>query len=290
MAPLSGQLYLVSTPIGNLDDFSPRAVETLASVALILAEDTRHSRRLLDHYSISTPTSSYHEHNEARTAPRIVDRLLAGESIALISDAGTPLLSDPGERLVNAAIEAGIRIVPIPGPSALLAALVASGMDAKRFTFFGFPPRKGRERASFLADVARLPHTAVLYEAPGRVAATLDELAAAGAGERRVTVARELTKQFEELRRGTVAELARYYQDSPPRGEVVIVMAGGGERREELDEDALRIRAAELLAEGKSARDVARTLTAEHGLSRNEAYRLAQEAGPTVTASESESE
>jgi len=290
MAPLSGQLYLVSTPIGNLDDFSPRAVETLASVALILAEDTRHSRRLLDRYSITTPTSSYHEHNEARTAPRIVDRLLAGESIALISDAGTPLLSDPGERLVNAAIEAGIRIVPIPGPSALLAALVASGMDAKRFTFFGFPPRKGRERASFLDDVARLPHTAVLYEAPGRVAATLDELAAAGAGERRVTVARELTKQFEELRRGTVAELARYYQDSPPRGEVVIVMAGGAETREELDEDALRARAAELLAEGKSARDVARTLTAEHGLPRNDAYRLAQEAGPTVTASESESE
>ena len=290
MAPPSGQLYLVSTPIGNLDDFSPRAVETLATVALILAEDTRHSRRLLDRYSIHTPTSSYHEHNEARTAPRIVDRLLAGESIALISDAGTPLLSDPGERLVNAAIEAGIRIVPIPGPSALLAALVASGMDATRFTFFGFPPRKGRERASFLDDVARLPHTAVLYEAPGRVAATLDDLAAAGAGERRVTVARELTKQFEELRRGTVAELARYYQDSPPRGEVVIVMAGGGEIRSELDEDALRARAAVLLAEGKSARDVASTLTAEHGLSRNDAYRLVQEAGPTVTASGSESE
>ena len=290
MAQPPGHLYLVSTPIGNLDDFSPRAVETLATVALILAEDTRHSRRLLDRYSIHTPTSSYHEHNEARTAPRIVDRLLAGESIALISDAGTPLLSDPGERLVNAAIEAGIRIVPIPGPSALLAALVASGMDATRFTFFGFPPRKGRERASFLDDVARLPHTAVLYEAPGRVAATLDDLAAAGAGGRGVTVARELTKQFEELRRGTVAELARYYQDSPPRGEVVIVMAGGGEIRSELDEDALRARAAVLLAEGKSARDVARTLTAEHGLSRNDAYRLVQEAGPTVTASGSESE
>ncbi|HEU4585359.1 MAG TPA: ribosomal RNA small subunit methyltransferase I, partial [Gemmatimonadaceae bacterium] len=127
MAQPPGHLYLVSTPIGNLDDFSPRAVETLSSVALILAEDTRHSRRLLDHYSIRTPTASYHEHNEARTAPRIVERLLAGESVALISDAGTPLLSDPGERLVSAAIEAGIRIVPIPGPSALLAALVASG-------------------------------------------------------------------------------------------------------------------------------------------------------------------
>jgi 16S rRNA (cytidine1402-2'-O)-methyltransferase len=286
MAPPPGHLYLVSTPIGNLDDFSPRAVETLASVALILAEDTRHSRRLLDRYSILTPTSSYHEHNEARTAPRIVDRLLAGESIALISDAGTPLLSDPGERLVQAAIEAGIRIVPIPGASALLAALVASGMDATRFTYFGFPPRKGRERASFLDDVARLPHTAVLYEAPGRVAATLEDLAAAGARERRATVARELTKQFEELRRGTVEELARYYHDSPPRGEVVIVVAGGGEIQEELDEDALRVRAGELLAAGKSARDVARILVAEHGLSRNDAYRLAQEAAPAAMTGE----
>ncbi|HET7549652.1 MAG TPA: 16S rRNA (cytidine(1402)-2'-O)-methyltransferase [Gemmatimonadaceae bacterium] len=290
MAHPPGHLYLVSTPIGNLDDFSPRAVETLLNVSLILAEDTRHSRRLLDRYSIRTATSSYHEHNEARTAPRIVERLLAGESVALISDAGTPLLSDPGERLVKAAIEAGIRIVPIPGPSALLAALVASGVDARRFTFFGFPPRKGRERGSFLAEVARLPHTAVLYEAPGRVAATLEELAATGAGGRSATVARELTKQFEEFRRGTVAELARYYQDSPPRGEVVIIVAGGGESETELDEDALRARAGELLVAGKSARDVARTLAAEHGLSRNDAYRLAQEAGPAATASESESE
>jgi 16S rRNA (cytidine1402-2'-O)-methyltransferase len=290
MAQPPGHLYLVSTPIGNLDDFSPRAVETLSSVALILAEDTRHSRRLLDRYSIRTPTASYHEHNEARTAPRIVERLLAGESVALISDAGTPLLSDPGERLVSAAIEAGIRIVPIPGPSALLAALVASGMDAKCFTFFGFPPRKGRERASFLDDVVRLPHTAVLYEAPGRLAATLEELEAAGAGERRATVARELTKQFEELRRGTVAELARYYHDSPPRGEVVVVLAGEREVRAEPDEEALRARAAELLAGGSSARDVARLLAAEHGLSRNDAYRLAHEAGAAATTSESTSE
>jgi 16S rRNA (cytidine1402-2'-O)-methyltransferase len=290
MAHPSGQLYLVSTPIGNLEDFSPRAVETLATVGLILAEDTRHSRRLLDRYAIRTPTSSYHEHNEARTAPRIVERLLGGESIALISDAGTPLLSDPGERLVNAAIEAGIRIVPIPGPSALLAALVASGMDATRFTFFGFPPRKGRERASFLDDVARLPHTAVLYEAPGRLAATLGELAAAGAGERRVTVARELTKQFEELRRGTVAELARYYPDSPPRGEVVIVVAGGVVAEEDLDEEVLRSRAGELLADGMSARDAARILAAEHGLARNDAYRMVQEAGPAAMPSEAAGE
>jgi 16S rRNA (cytidine1402-2'-O)-methyltransferase len=286
MATSPGLLYLVSTPIGNLDDFSPRAVETLSSVSRILAEDTRHSRRLLDRYSIRTPTASYHEHNEARTAPRIVERLLAGETVALISDAGTPLLSDPGERLVSAAISEGIRIVPIPGPSALLAALVASGIDAARFTFFGFPPRKGRERANFLDDVARLPHTAVLYEAPGRLADTLDELIAAGAGERRATVARELTKRFEELRRGTVAELARYYHDSPPRGEVVVVVAGAVEARAELDEDAVRARAAELLSSGASARDAARILAAEHGLSRNDAYRLTQEAGAAAADEE----
>lgn len=288
MAHPPGHLYLVSTPIGNLDDFSPRAVETLSSVSLILAEDTRHSRRLLDRYGVHTPTASYHEHNEARTAPRLVERLLAGESLALISDAGTPLLSDPGERLVSAAIDAGIRIVPIPGASALLAALVASGIASERFTFFGFPPRKGRERATFLDEVARLPHTAVLYEAPGRVAATLGELAAAGSGERHVAVARELTKQFEELRRGTVAELARYYQDSPPRGEVVIVVAGRTAAAEEPDEDALRVRAGELLASGKSARDAARALIAEYGVARNDAYRLAQEAAPAPTAGESE--
>ena len=288
MAQSPGQLFLVSTPIGNLEDISSRALATLSSVSLILAEDTRHSRRLLDRYSIRTPTASYHEHNEARVAPRLVERLKAGESMALISDAGTPLLSDPGERLVSAAIDAGIRIVPIPGPSALLAALVASGIGAERFTFFGFPPRKGRERATFVDEVVRLSHTAVLYEAPGRLAATLGELGKAGAGARRTAVARELTKQFEELRRGTVEELARYYQDSPPRGEVVIVLAGAEDVTAVLDDDTLRARAGELLASGRSARDVARALMAEHGIARNEAYRLAQEAGPATTATESE--
>ncbi len=282
MATSPGQLFLVSTPIGNLDDFSPRAAATLASVALVLAEDTRHSRRLLDRYSVRTPTAAYHEHNEARSTPRLVERLLAGENIALVSDAGTPLLSDPGARLVDAAVAAGVRVVPIPGPSALLAALVASGVDATRFTFFGFPPRKGRERANFLEDVARLPHTAVLYEAPARLAATLDELDDRGAGGRRAAVARELTKRFEEFRRGTVAELARYYRDSPPRGEVVIVLAGGAGTAAELDEDALRGRAAELLAAGSSARDVARALAAEHGIARNDAYRVVQQAAPEV--------
>lgn len=270
-----GRLYVVSTPIGNLGDLSPRAVETLRTVALIVAEDTRHSRHLLEHAGVRTPVESHHEHNEARATPRLVERLLAGESIALISDAGTPLLSDPGARLVRAALDAGVQVVPIPGASALLAALVASGIEGERFTFYGFLPRKGHERAETVDELVSLRHRAVLYEAPGRVADTLAELAEGGAGERDVAVARELTKQFEEVRRGTVAELARYYRDSPPRGEVVIVLAGAPPVAP--DEEAARRRARALREAGTSARDVARALMAEHGVARNAAYRLAHE-------------
>jgi 16S rRNA (cytidine1402-2'-O)-methyltransferase len=201
--------------------------------------------------------------------------MLEGESMALISDAGTPLLSDPGERLVSSAIGAGITVVPVPGASALLAALVASGMSTHPFTFFGFLPRKGRERGELMAEVVALRHTAVLYEAPNRVGTTLGELAGRGAGERPVAVARELTKQFEEVRRGTVEELARYYEDSPPRGEVVIVLAGAAPVAP--NEDLARDRARALRAAGASARDVARTLIDEHGVARNTAYRLAHE-------------
>jgi 16S rRNA (cytidine1402-2'-O)-methyltransferase len=271
----AGRLYLVSTPIGNLGDVTLRALETLRSAALILAEDTRHTRPFLQRFEIATPVESYHEHNEARMVPRVVERLRAGASVALVSDAGTPLLSDPGARLVSAAVEAGIAVVPIPGASALLAALVASGLDATRFTFFGFLPRKGRERAAALAEIAALPHTAVVYEAPGRVADTLRELAGLGGGERDVVVARELTKQFEELRRGTVEALASYYDDAPLRGEVVLVV--GGAPAPAVGESELLDRARELRERGMSARDVAATLVAEHGAARNVAYRLAHE-------------
>jgi 16S rRNA (cytidine1402-2'-O)-methyltransferase len=271
-----GTLYVVSTPIGHMGDFSFRAVETLRSVSAVLAEDTRHSVHLLKRYDIATPLVAYHEHNEAKTTPGIVARLLAGESLALISDAGTPLLSDPGSRLVRAAVEAGVAVSPVPGASALLAALVASGLDVDRFTFFGFPPRKGPARRDAFAEVTVLRHAAVLYEAPSRVAETLAELARAGAGERQAAVARELTKQFEETRRGTVAALAAYYVDAPPRGEVVIVIAGA-EAPLSASEDDLRARAAALRAEGRTARDVAAALTAELGAPRNLAYRLAHE-------------
>jgi 16S rRNA (cytidine1402-2'-O)-methyltransferase len=271
-----GTLYVVSTPIGNMGDFSFRAVETLRQVAAVLAEDTRHTAHLLKGYEITTPLVPYHEHNEARTTPALVARLLAGESLALVSDAGTPLLSDPGARLVRAAADAGITVSPVPGASALLAALVVSGLDTDRFTFYGFLARKGRARRAAVDEITALRHAAVLYEAPSRVADTLAELARDGAADRATVVARELTKQFEELRRGTLAELAAYYHDVPPRGEVVIVIAGGPAPRGVAEEE-LRARAAELRAEGRNARETAAALVAELGAPRNLAYRVAHE-------------
>ena len=275
MTEKGGTLYVVSTPIGNMGDFSFRAVETMRAVSAVLAEDTRHTRHLLDRYEIDVPLVAYHEHNEAKATPALVARLLAGESLALVSDAGTPLLSDPGARLVRAAADAGVRVSPIPGASALLAALVASGLDVDRFTFIGFLARKGADRRAALDEIVASTHVVVLYEAPNRVADTLAELAEAGAGERATVVARELTKQYEELRRGTLAELAAYYGETPPRGEVVILIAGRIPRA--TSEDELRARANELRAEGRSARDVASVLSAELGAPRNLAYRLAHE-------------
>ena len=270
-----GTLYVVSTPIGNLADLSPRAVQTFGAVGAVLAEDTRHSRPLLQRHGVLTPLIAYHEHNEAIATPKLVARLLAGESLALISDAGTPLLSDPGARLVRAAIEARVRVTPVPGPSALLAALVGSGIAADRFTFFGFLPRRGRERAAAVAAIVALTHTAVVYEAAPRVAGTLAELGAAGAADRQAVVARELTKQFEEFRRGTVQSLAGSYGNEAPRGEVVLVIAGGTPAPP--DEAVLRERARELRAQGLSARDVARVLSEEAHAPRNLAYRVAHE-------------
>ncbi|MFL5480845.1 MAG: 16S rRNA (cytidine(1402)-2'-O)-methyltransferase [Gemmatimonadaceae bacterium] len=268
-----GNLYLVSTPIGNLGDMTFRAVEVLTSAALVIAEDTRHSRRLLDHFRISTPVSSYHEHNEAKETPRLVARLAAGDSIALISDAGTPLISDPGSRLVRAAVDAGISVVPIPGASSVMSALVASGLSLERFTFFGFLPRKGAERTAAIGDIVASPATVIVFEAANRLAATLEDLAESGAGERSAVVARELTKQFEEFRRGTIAELQAAYRDAEPRGEVVLVISGAEEREvsaDELDDAARQLRAA-----GKEPREVMQHLIANLGASRNVAYRIA---------------
>lgn len=270
-----GSLYIVSTPIGNMGDMSYRAVEVLTSAALVVAEDTRHSRRLLDHYGVATKTAAYHEHNEAREAPRIVKRLLGGDSVALITDAGTPLLSDPGARLVSATIAAGIPVVPVPGASALLAALVGSGLAGDEFTFFGFLPRRGKERLQRLAQIMTLQHTGIIYESPLRVGATLAELSAAGAGARSAVVARELTKKFEEFARGTVAGLADRFADVPARGEVVILI--GPAIPQKLDEDELREAVRKFRDDGLASREIVERLTADLGAGRNLAYRLAHE-------------
>jgi len=222
----AGTLHVVSTPIGHLGDLSPRAVEVLRGVSAILAEDTRHTRGLCERFEIPTPLLAYHEHNEASRVPGLVARLVAGESFALVSDAGTPLLSDPGDRLVRAAIEAGVTVSPVPGPSALLAALVVSGLSAERFTFFGFLARKGRERTEVIEAIVAAPHTAVLYEAPTRAAETLRALEAAGAGERPAVLARELTKQFETVATMEAAALPAWLAAEPARlrGEFVVVL------------------------------------------------------------------
>ncbi len=275
MTDRPGTLYVVSTPIGNMGDFSFRAVEVLKSVDVVLAEDTRHSRHLLDRYEITTPLASYHEHNEAKMTPQIVGRLGGGESFALVSDAGTPLLSDPGSRLVKAASDAGITVTPIPGASALLAALVASGLDVDRFTFFGFLTRTGGDRRSALDEITNTKHTVVVYESPNRLATTLGELEQRGNGDRPAAVAREMTKQFEEVRRGTVSELRAYYEDRTPRGEIVLVIGGAPEQA--VSEALVRERVRALRASGLSARDAAASVAEELGVSKNVAYKLAQE-------------
>ena len=271
-----GTLYVVSTPIGNMGDFSFRAVEILGAVDLILAEDTRHTRNLLDRYHITTRAVAYHEHNEAKSTPALVARLQRGESFALVSDAGTPLVSDPGARLVRAAIDAGVDVVAIPGPSALLSALVVSGLAADRFTFFGFLTRTGGERRAALDDITSMHHTAVVYEAANRLVATLGELEQRGAGARSAVVAREMTKQFEEIKRGTVSELRAYYEDKPPRGEIVLVIAAAAQQTPA--DDVVRSRVTALRAAGLSARDTAAQVAAELGVSKRVAYRLAQDA------------
>lgn len=271
-----GTLFVVSTPIGNLGDLTLRAIETLRGADLVLAEDTRASRVLLDHHGIAARPVAAHEHNEASVIPRVLARLAAGERVALITDSGTPLISDPGGRIVEAVRKAGFPVSPIPGPSAVIAALSACGLDTSRFTFFGFLARSGRERREALDELAGLSHTAVLYEAPSRVAATLDDIAGAGGAGRRCVVAREITKRYEEFREGTVGELAAYYAEHPARGEIVIVVAGA--TPVPMDEEAVLGRARELRASGLSAKDVAARLVAETGLPRNTLYRIALKA------------
>lgn len=268
-------LYLVSTPIGNLDDVSSRAAETLRAVHRILAEDTRRTRVLADHVGADAPLVSLHAHNERQRLERITGWLDAGEDLALVSDAGTPLVSDPGGRVVDAVVEHGHRVVPIPGPSAVLAALVGSGLPAERFVFLGFPARKGRDREADLTRIAESAETAVLFESPHRLVRLLEDLDERCQAGRRVAVARELTKVHEEFVRGTLPEVAGYYRERPPKGEVTVVVAPADPDDAEVDVEAEAARLArDLLDEGMRASTVAKEVAGRLDLARNDAYRI----------------
>ncbi|WP_309891801.1 16S rRNA (cytidine(1402)-2'-O)-methyltransferase [Archangium sp.] len=269
---MSGTLYLVATPIGNLGDLSSRALETLRQVSFVACEDTRHSRVLLDHFGISADTVSLPAFAEGQRAGRILDRLQAGEDCALVTDAGSPGISDPGEKLVAEALERGLKVVPVPGPTALVAALSASGLPTGRFHFLGFLPRKGPERQAMLDEVAPLSATLALYESPRRLAETLVDLRDA-LGERRVVVARELTKLHEEFVRGTLTELAERYASEEPRGEVVVLVEGRtGERR--WSEDELKRALEEGLGRGEKLKGLSTELARRAGWVSQDVYRL----------------
>src|SRR5881398_4259879 len=271
---MAGTLYVVATPLGNLDDLSPRAAATLKQAAAVAAEDTRHTKILLAHVGSRDELVSFHAHSPASALRRILHLLGTGKDVALVTDAGTPTVSDPGAVLVAAARERDVPIVTVPGPTAVAAALAVSGLSADRYLFLGFLPRKGGERRRLLDTIAKSEWTVVVFEAPPRVAELLLDLVAACGGERRAAVARELTKVFEETRAGTLTELAGYYAAAPPRGEVTVVVAGTGKpARAEPPADP-EARARTLLAQGMTRRDAADQLAAETGITRNTAYRL----------------
>jgi len=277
----SGTLYVVATPLGHLGDLSVRATELLRTVPVVAAEDTRVTRGLLTHLDAHPKLIAFHQHSDEGRAESIVARLRAGEDVALVTDAGTPGVSDPGAALVEAVRGAGLLVVPIPGPSAVTAAISVSGFPADRYLFLGFAPRKGAERDRWLGQATIPGVTVVCFEAPGRVEELLRDLAAGGMAGRRGCVGREITKLHEEFRVGTLSELAEWAAEHPPRGEVTMVLAPAPEQGTGgPDPDAARALAAELLAAGRSKRDVVREVADRTGLPRNTVYDLVMELSP----------
>jgi len=266
-----GTLYVVATPIGNLEDVTLRALRVLGEVELVLAEDTRRTRTLLTRYDVGKRPRSLHAHNEVQRSREVLEVLASGSSVALVSDAGTPLVSDPGERLVAAVIQAGHAVVPIPGASAVLSALVASGLPAAPFLFLGFLPRRAGERTALLARIRDRADTIVLFESPRRLAATLRWLAEV-LGDRPACVARELTKLHEEVARGSLQQLAERFAEGT-RGEVTLVIGGASEEeRSQSDEEALETAIRSLVAEGKTAREIAAALAPGARLPKRQIY------------------
>jgi 16S rRNA (cytidine1402-2'-O)-methyltransferase len=278
----SGTLYLVATPIGNLEDLSLRALRVLREVDRIACEDTRQTQKLLRHHQIATPTFSFHRYNEHRVVTRAIQGLLAGEDLALVTDGGTPSISDPGFMLAREATAKGIRVIPIPGASAPLSALVASGLPADRFLFTGFLPHRSGERRRFLAALQDREETLILFDSPRRVGQSLQEMAEI-LGERRACLCREMTKIHEEFRRGSLSELAAEILRSPVKGEVTLVVGGACASRETAGDPANLRREVEraMEQEGLSRRDAAREIARRFGIARREVYRIARpEEGP----------
>ena len=272
---MDGILYIVATPIGNLADITQRAIQTLKDVDIIAAEDTRHTHKLLQHYAIDTKTISYHEHNEQQRSVELLARLLAGSDVAIVSDAGTPGINDPGFRLVRLAIENNISVVSVPGPSALVTALVASGLPTDEFFFGGFLPARSGARRTRLVELRDVPGTLVLYEAPHRLRATLKDAAEVLGGVRQAVVARELTKLHEELRRGTLLELAEHYGKSEnPRGEIVLLIdRQRNAAMRKIEDSDIETLVTRFESEGLDHRSALKKAARELGVSRDEAYR-----------------
>ncbi|MFN4194897.1 MAG: 16S rRNA (cytidine(1402)-2'-O)-methyltransferase [Thermosynechococcus sp.] len=272
-----GQLWVVGTPIGNLEDMSARALRILKEVDLIAAEDTRHTGRLLQHFGITTPQMSLHEHNTQQRVPQLLQRLQAGQQIALVSDAGLPGISDPGYELITACIAAAIPVTPIPGPNAALTALMASGLPMNRFCFEGFLPPKGRDRQQRLAALQQETRTILLYEAPHRLVQTVTELCQTLGSDRPLVLARELTKYHEEFWRGTLATACAHLANHPPRGEYTLVIGGAASSSSAVDWEALKEELSALLAQGFSLTQASSQIATLTGLPRRHIYKLGLE-------------
>ena len=270
-----GTLYLCATPIGNLEDMTYRAVRMLGEAGLIAAEDTRHTRQLLTHFDIHTKLTSYHEHNKFAKGPELIEYLLAGNDLICVSDAGLPGICDPGSHLAELAIEAGIRVSPLPGCNAGLSALICSGLDTTLFTFVGFLPRTAKKQQEILTKIRSYEGTLIFYEAPHHLKGTLKQLAA-GLGDRRAVLGRELTKKFEEFRRGSLTELLAWYSEHDPRGEYVILIEGAGAQIETAVQSDLPLDPVEccqqLMAQGLDKKAAMRETAKKLGISRRDVY------------------
>lgn len=278
---IKGSLYLCATPIGNLEDITFRALRVLKEVDLIAAEDTRHTQKLLNYFGIEKPLTSYFEHNKREKGPYLVNMLLEGKQIALVSDAGTPGISDPGTDLVRLCIDAGVNVVALPGPSAMISALIIAGLATDHFAFYGFLPRDNRERDRLLADVRRQRTTLILYEGPHRLLKTLRVLLDT-LGDRQAAAARELTKRYEEVVRGNLSELITHFTQQAPRGEFTLVIAGATDAEIEKEDRAILpdpvAHVKQLVGEGVAKKEAIKKVAIAHNISKRDVYQMVLDA------------